>query len=60
MKPTTFAPVSVRSRKIERSTSGCAVRRSIPRNSASKSADAPKSAIVVNENQWFSLVLTSV
>ena len=35
--PTTFAPVSVRRRKIENGTSGAAERRSIATNAASRS-----------------------
>jgi hypothetical protein len=45
-RPTTFAPVSVRIRKIENGTSGERERSSIATNAPSRAAEIPSSAIV--------------
>ena len=49
--PTTFAPVSVRMRKIENGTSGLAERSSIATKAAISAADAASSPIVWPEPQ---------
>ena len=58
--PTTFAPRSVRCRKIENGTSGWRVRSSIATNAASSASDTAPSASVCVEPQPASFASTSV
>ncbi len=60
MKPTTFAPTMVGSRKNESGSSGWLARCSLIRKTAMSSSDTMKSPIVRPEIQWYSSVLTTV
>ena len=57
--PTTFAPVSVRRRKIRNGTSGAAERSSITTKAASSAADSASKPIVWVEPQPASVASTS-
>ena len=59
MNPVTFAPSTVRTRKIENGTSGSSRPRSQARNAASSTAEMPNAVQVVAEPQphWLAWVM---
>ncbi len=60
MKPTTFAPTIVGSRKIESGSSGLLARCSLMTNRIISTAETAKKPSVRAENQWYWSVLTTV